>query len=159
MYYIGLFLAFLLLSTILFLLQQFLPFSAPLASLLLLLLTLLGLALTFFYFQFYYIHVEDDIITVREGLVTSKMLVIPFNKITEIETNRTLLESLFGIGTIKINTSGTSGVEIVFKNVPKENIDTFIGIFRRYKTEVEAVEPKGRKPELKEKNFEDKDMW
>lgn len=151
-YYAVVFAAFLLLSALLFLLEPWLGINAPLGSLWLLVLAFCAWGFVFLYFQYHYIHVEDGTLTVREGLLTRKMVIIPFEKITEIESVRSALEALFGVGTVKIDTSGTSGMEIIFRNVPKESIDSFLGFFRRY-------QDSGAKPQYASKEEEERDTW
>lgn len=162
-YYVSLFLSFLVLSAIVFLVSPAIPINAPLVVMMLLAVYFIVVGAIMLYYQYAYIHVEDEMITVREGLITSKMFVIPFNKISEIGTKYALIDSLFGVGTVMIDTSGTSGVEIVFRNVPKEKINSFVSIFRRYKDESgkeadHASSEKGAK-EGKEQEKPVRDTW
>ncbi len=132
-YYASFFIAFLLLSGLLMLAAPFVKFNVYQAMFALLVLNFIASGLAFLYFQQSYIHVEDEIVTVKEGVVLSKMVVIPFNKIDGIKTQYSLIDLLFGLGTIMIDTAGTGAIEVIFSNVPKESIDSFVAMFRNYR--------------------------
>ncbi len=142
-YYVTFFIAFLILSAILLAISPFIPFNVYQLVFALLVLNFAASGAAFLYFQNRYIHVEDEVLTVRQGVLTSKMSVIPFNKIDEIKTQYTLFDRVLGIGTIMIDTAGTSGVEVVFSNVPQESINAFLGLFRQYRQKQEAPKTEG----------------
>lgn len=148
-YYISFFLAFALLSIILFLASPMLKFNVYQLIFALLVLNFFASGIAFLYFQHHYIHVEDEIITVKEGLLMSKMVVIPFDKINEIKTEYSMSDRILGVGTIMLDTAGTGAVEVIFPDVPRESINAFIALFRQYKEKKEAPgeEAKEEKPE------------
>lgn len=134
-YYIAFFVAFAVLSLILYTISSFiqLQFNIWQAIFMLLLMYFVALGGAFLYFQQSYIHVEDDIMTVREGILFSKVMVIPFSKIKEIKTQYTFIDRLLGVGTVAIDIAETPGMEIVFSHVPKESINSFLSMFRQHK--------------------------
>lgn len=148
-YYISFFLAFVILSIIIFLASPLLKFNVYQLILALLALNFLASGIAFLHFQHHYIHVEDEIITVKEGLLMSKMVVIPFDKINEIKTEYGMSDRILGVGTIMLDTAGTGAVEVIFSNVPRESINAFIALFRQYKEKKEAPgeEAEEEKPE------------
>lgn len=139
-YYASFVLLFILISTLLNAASAFLAFNIYQVMFILLALASFASLIAFLYFQHKYIHVEDEIITVREGIITSKISVIPFNKINEIKTQFSFFDRLLGVGTIMIDTAGTSAVEVVFKNVPKESISAFLGLFRQHRESAQPAE-------------------
>lgn len=134
-YILGFVVYFILTGIILSFSQFFPPYINPYQIILgLLILNFIFLGAVFLYFQHRYIHVEDEIITVREGgLFTNKMTIIPFNKIVEIKTQHELHEKFVGVETIMIDIAGRGVMEVVFKNVPQESVSSFISFFKRYK--------------------------
>ncbi|MDD5337630.1 MAG: PH domain-containing protein [Candidatus ainarchaeum sp.] len=145
--------AFAVLCALTLLLSAVMEFSPYLIMAVLVAMLAIACAATYTYFQYFYIHVEDEIITVREGAVSSKMVVIPFNKISGVESRRGPLDSIFGLGTLMIDTSGSAGVEVEFRNTPQESISIFMDIFRKYKD--------GEKtgPAKEEAKREERDSW
>lgn len=153
-YYMLIFLAFAALSIALGGLGAFLQFSPWQAIFGLLVLMLAAWGVAFLYFQQQYIHAEDGIITVRRGIITSKMTVIPFNKISEVGTEYGLADRLLGVGKIIIDTAGTDKEEVVFRDIPAQSISTFLALFRQYKGKEEQAQPgPAQKPE------EGRDSW
>lgn len=132
-YYISFSFAFVLLSAMLFFTAPLFPFNIYLVIFVLFVLDCIIIGSIFLYFQSRYIHIENDIITVKEGLIMSKIAVIPFNKVSEVTTQYTLMDKLLRVGTIMLDTAGTPKVEVSFSNIPCESITAFIGVFKRYK--------------------------
>ena len=80
-------------------------------ALLILLLTVLGLPsyawVHMNYINFTYELASGDVV-IREGVFTRKRTVIPYGRIQNITTQRTVLERAFGIATLSIETAGTN---------------------------------------------------
>ncbi|MFA5076854.1 MAG: PH domain-containing protein [Candidatus Micrarchaeia archaeon] len=154
-YYFFFSAAFAVLCALAFLLSGQLQFDPLLPAAALAASLAIACAITYSYFQYFYIHVEDEIVTVREGAVSSKMVVIPFSKISGVESRRNPLDSLFGLGTLVIDTIGSAGVEVEFRNVPQESVDSFMDIFRRHKDAGAARPGSPQKGEAKP----ERDTW
>lgn len=77
------------------------------------LLILVGLPLNFWvgliYQNFTYELTDSDIV-IREGVITRKTTVIPYGRIQDIRTERTLIERFLGLATLEIETAGSSKV-------------------------------------------------
>ncbi len=137
-YYAAFFIAFLAVSLALYALAGVLPFNAYQAMFELLVLYFVLSGGAFLYFQQQYVHAEDEMLTVKEGVVTSRMVVIPFNKISEVKTQYGLWDTILGVGTVVIDTAGNSGVQVVFSHVPRDSIIAFLAMFRNYRGPDEA---------------------
>jgi len=59
------------------------------------------------YLNFTY-EIGDKELIVREGVLTRKTTVIPFGRIQDITSERTLAERMLGLATIEIETAGSS---------------------------------------------------
>ncbi len=137
-YYLLFFLAFATISAVLLFATPLFPFNVYQAVFALLVLASIASGVAFLYFQRQYIYVEDEMITVREGIFTSRAMMIPFSNVVEIKTQYTLVDSILGVGTVMIDTAGTAGVEVVFSNIPRQSIINFLSLFRHYKQLGEA---------------------
>ncbi len=65
-----------------------------------------------------YIEVKDEGITVHKGLLNKKVMYIPYGRITNLRISRGIFERLFKLGSVEIDTAGTSLVEVVMGNIP-----------------------------------------
>ncbi|VVB98372.1 Bacterial PH domain protein [uncultured archaeon] len=151
-YYVSLFAAFLALSALLYLVAPLVPQVNVYALMFgLLVLYFAASGVVFLYFQQVYMHVEDETITVKRGIVTSNVSVIPFNKITEVSTRYTLADKLLGLGSVTLEMMGPEEDDVTFKNVPKESITSFLALFKRSREirshEAQPVPGQPEKPE------------
>lgn len=66
--------------------------------------------------------VLPDRIEIRTGILVKRTKAIPFDKITEISLKQTLIQRIFGIGDLFIDTAGDKGLEAVMAGVeyPKQ---------------------------------------
>lgn len=132
-YYWGLVILFIILSTFLVLLAPYLPFNIYKVMFIIgVLFFIIGL-LVMIYFQHHHIYVENNLITVKEGILLTKYNIIPFEKITDVKFTYSFIDKLLGVGTIMINTSGTSNYEVVMKYIPKEKLTQFKIIMNNFR--------------------------
>ena len=75
------------------------------------------------YMSFTYELAENEFI-IRQGVITRHTTVIPYNRIQNISTTRTLLERILGLATLQIETAGTNPLasEGVLPGVSKKDI-------------------------------------
>ncbi len=99
----------------------------------LLITTLLAFLLTMFYFQTAYIKVENESVLVRRGILIRTSMMIPFNKIDNIQTKATLLDAVLGLQTIMIDTSGTDEIELTMDNLPSAKVKEFLDYYKEWK--------------------------
>ena len=96
-------------------------------------LLLVSLVLVALYFQLSYIKVENDSVLLKKGLVNRKSTLIPFNRIDNVKTNANLVEMLFGLKTLMIDTSGSDEIEIVLDNIPVEQVERFMDYYNKWR--------------------------
>jgi uncharacterized membrane protein YdbT with pleckstrin-like domain len=64
-------------------------------------------------FLLYYYHsiwyqITDTEIIVHKGIITKTEKIVPFRTVTNIETKRGIFDRIFGIGSVKVHTAGSS---------------------------------------------------
>ena len=87
-------------------------FMFPIA-LLVALLAFIGLPLNIWIgmvYRNFTFELSDKDIIIREGVITRKTTVIPYARIQDIRSERTLIERMLGIATLEIETAGSSKV-------------------------------------------------
>ncbi|MBU0586562.1 PH domain-containing protein [Candidatus Micrarchaeota archaeon] len=141
-YYISFSLAFFLISALLIWASPLLPFNPYQLVFILIILALVASLAIFFYFQYQYIHLEEDTVTIRQGFLNSRISIIPIKKVIEVRSDYSLVDRLLQMGTLYLDTAGTANLEITFRFVPRENIHTFLGAFKRYQDEIDKEEKK-----------------
>lgn len=62
--------------------------------------------------KFYGYAIREKDIVFRSGYISTKTIIIPFNRIQHSAINRTFLDKTFGISTLKIYTAGGSGSDM-----------------------------------------------
>lgn len=74
-----------------------------------LLILIAGPVLAFYhleYISFTYVCAENEFV-IRQGVITRHTTVIPYHRIQNINTNRTLIDRLFGLANLEIETAGS----------------------------------------------------
>ncbi len=62
--------------------------------------------------RFHTITLEENSITYNSGILSLRRIVLPYAKITEASYTQTLLQRVFGVGTLNIDTAGGNNVAI-----------------------------------------------
>lgn len=65
-----------------------------------------------------YIEVKGEGLTVHKGLLNKRVMFIPYGRITNLRINRGILERIFMLGSVEVDTAGTNTVEVVMGNIP-----------------------------------------
>jgi len=71
---------------------------------------------------------EKDILF-RRGILSVKTVLVPFDKVTDTRYTQSLLERIFGVGTLEVETASESGVPIRMPAVRYEDIKGIMGDF------------------------------
>ncbi len=157
-YCVSFFILFLLLSGLMYVVGQYAPsFNPYLFILAFFALYLIISGAAFLYFKQFYMHIEEDVVTVKQGIITSKVSVIPFNKITEVSTQFTIVDRILGLGTVTLELMGAEQDDIVFAGVPADRIAAFVAVFRRSRES--KTHPSDKPDEQKPILRQEKDMW
>ena len=80
--------------------------------------TLFAMSLAHIRARIQYIQVKGEGLTVHKGLLNKKVMFIPYGRITNLRVNRSILERLFMLGNVEIDTAGTHNVEVMMWNIP-----------------------------------------
>lgn len=115
--------AALVLAYVVFTLHNWIAF--PLDTVLVVLggIAALSIAVSFVKAKIQYIDVDSEGITMHAGLLNKKTIYVPYERVTNIHINRSLLERIFMLGTLQIDTAGTNVTEINMRNIPSQYLD------------------------------------
>lgn len=105
------------------------------------LIGIIGLVLAFLFTQNHYIEFEDNEIHAQVGLLNTKNLYAPYKNVDHVEIKSDILQKIFFLCELRIDTTGRGDTEIVMANVP----------ISKAKKAVQIVKSE-RKYEKKEKN-------
>lgn len=67
---------------------------------------------------------DAEQITYERGILHKSKTSVPLSRITDTAIGRTFLDTVMGIGTLKINTGGSATYEIEAQDFPYDDIDT-----------------------------------
>ncbi|NLO68446.1 MAG: PH domain-containing protein, partial [Bacteroidales bacterium] len=77
---------------------------------------LTGLVLTLIHTILYYLtfkfHIENGQFILRKGYIKRKTLTIPFDRIQNVNTRQSILQQVFGVMSLEIDTAGTDQKEL-----------------------------------------------
>ena len=115
--------AALVLAYIVFTLHNWIAF--PLDTVLLVVggIVAISIAVSFVKAKIQYIDVDSEGVTMHAGLLNKKTVYVPYERVTNIHINRSLLERIFMLGTLQIDTAGTNVKEINMRNIPSQYLD------------------------------------
>ncbi|MFA5049952.1 MAG: PH domain-containing protein [Candidatus Micrarchaeia archaeon] len=86
--------------------------------------------------KYQYVCIKDNMIIKTVGILNIKKVNVSINKIANINTNRSIFERIFKLGTIEIDTAGTNNVEIRLGNLPEKEMAEFLEIVRKKEQEM-----------------------
>ena len=89
-------------------------------------IALVSIILAFIRAKIQYIEVDEEGITMHMGLFNKKTVYVPYERITNIAVHRNLVERIFLLGSLQIDTAGTNRAEINMKNIPAKYLDRII---------------------------------
>src|SRR3989338_1491533 len=69
--------------------------------------------------RFKTLEIDDHNITLKIGILSTKTVVVPFERITNVNVHQSLFQRLVGLGTLSVDTAaGTVLAEIKIENMP-----------------------------------------
>jgi len=77
--------------------------------------------------KFYSIELEEQVITYKAGIFSTKKVIIPYSKVTEASFTQTLFQRLFGVGNLNVDTAGGSNVAIHLNDVKQADLKMILG--------------------------------
>ncbi len=101
-------------------------------SLLSLIISIIG------YFRFYYF-LSDDHLIVRKGVLRKKNLDIPFERIQSVNFEQNIVQQIFQVVSLKIDTAGSGGKEFEFDAMDKDQAEALREIILTRKSESSSL--------------------
>lgn len=115
-------------SAIVFFLRGFL--GTQLVEILLILLWLIAIfysLMAFLKAKFQTITLDEQTISLRSGVLSTRNIIIPYIKVTEASYTQTLLQRLMGVGNLIIDTAARGDVAIRMHDVRFKDITSILG--------------------------------
>jgi uncharacterized membrane protein YdbT with pleckstrin-like domain len=114
-------------SVMLFILRESIAQYLLTVLILLWLITLFYMLVAYLRSMFHVIELEDKVLTYRSGIISTRKIVIPYAKITEASYTQSLLQRIFGVGNLNVDTAGGSMVAIHLNDVKYSDIKMILG--------------------------------
>ena len=83
--------------------------------------------LAFIRSKFYTIELEEQSITYKAGILSTRKIIIPYSKVTESSFTQTIFQRLFDVGNLNIDTAGGSDVAIRMNDVKHSDLKIILG--------------------------------
>ncbi len=90
------------------------------------LIAILYVALIYAAAKFEVITLSETSVTHTKGVLSRRNVVLPYVKVTEATYSQTLMQRIFGVGTLHLDSAGGSMVAINVANIKKRDIDMII---------------------------------
>jgi putative membrane protein len=71
--------------------------------------------------RFKYLEFGEENLFMQSGIIGIKQIRIPYSRVTHTEFRQSILDRFLGIGTLRIDTAGTSAVEMVFEEIVRKD--------------------------------------
>lgn len=72
------------------------------------------------------IEIGEKSVKVMTGIIHIKSMLIPYERITHVQTTQTLSQRILGLGTLSIDTAGSDMVEVVLRDVPQKYLQKIL---------------------------------
>lgn len=130
--YFTAFVAAVVASFILFSLNNWM--ELPLQALVFIVWVLAGVSgvISFIKAKIQYIDVDDEGITLHKGLFNKKTTYVPYERITNINVDHNFIDRVFMLGTLKVDTAGTTKTEITMGSIPNKYLEKMSGCISGY---------------------------
>ena len=91
---------------------------------------IIGLIIAYVFTQNHYIEFEDNEIHAQVGLLNTKNLYAPYKNIDHVEVKSDVLQKIFFLCELRIDTTGRGDTEIVMANVPISKANLVVDIIK-----------------------------
>ncbi len=81
--------------------------------------------------QFISLDIGDADLLYKKGILSMKTVLIPYSKITDARFNQTLIDRLFGVGTMELDTAGSDGIALTVHGLSHIDADEILTHVRR----------------------------
>lgn len=103
--------------------ENFFHFSIPLAYPIIAAFALLIILVAFIRSKLQSLEITDEGLTSRMGIINVKTMFIPYSKIDSVHVSRTIFDRIFMLGTLRVDTLASLGVEFVMHDIPSRHLE------------------------------------
>jgi uncharacterized membrane protein YdbT with pleckstrin-like domain len=90
-------------------------------------IALLSCLLAFISTMFVTLEISENDLVFKKGILAVKTVLVPYNRVSDTRYNQSIVERLFGVGTLEVETASESGVAI---RIPAVRYDDVKGIMQ-----------------------------
>lgn len=103
--------------------EKYFRLSYPIVYTIILAFALLIIIVAFIRSRLQSLEITDDGITSRMGIINVKTQFVPYSKIDSVHVSRTIFDRIFRLGTLRIDTLGSLGVEISMADISSKYLE------------------------------------
>ncbi len=81
--------------------------------------------------QFITLIIDDEQVSLKSGILSSKTEIINYSSITDFDINRDFFDNILGTASIEIDTAGTTGIELQASGIPMKYVDELASKIRK----------------------------
>ena len=118
---------FLVLALALFIVRDFLGDYFLMAFLLLGFIGALLILLPFITARFHTLTVEESSVSYHAGIISTRNIMLPYSRITEASYTQGLVQRMFGVGSLNLDTAGGADMAIKMIDVKYSDIKAVLG--------------------------------
>ncbi len=100
------------------------------------LLFVLSLIISVVYTKVNEVEVTSSGVTARKGLLNTKTVFVPYHKVDNVRVNVSLIERIFGLGQLIVDSTGGSGLEIHMSYLPYPFLTKMLIVIKRNMHEI-----------------------
>jgi len=93
-------------------------------------LTILSGIFLFIKERFVSLEIGDHDLVYKKGILFTRTVLVPYEKVTDARYSQGLLERIFGLGTLDVDTAGTSDIAIKMPGVHRKDMEEILGNVR-----------------------------
>lgn len=120
------FLMGLLLSALMYLLRDYLEGIFPPLIILIWLISAAFMLVAFIATRFHTITLDENTLMYRSGLISLRKVVLPYARITEASYSQGIIQRLFSVGTLNVDTAGGANVAIHINDIKYSDLQLIL---------------------------------
>jgi len=120
-----------ILTIIIWEVRNFFPDLYLLAIILTWLVAIAAIILSFLVERFTSLEIGDDGLLYKKGILSTKTVLVQYTMITDTRFAQSLIERVFGVGTIEIDTAADDSVSILMNSVRRADADEVMKNLRK----------------------------
>ena len=120
-----------ILTIIIWEVRDFFPDLYLLAIILTWLVAIAAIILSFLVERFTSLEIGDDGLLYKKGILSTKTVLVQYTMITDTRFAQSLIERVFGVGTIEIDTAADDSVSILMNSVRRADADEVMKNLRK----------------------------